>query len=161
MAALDFLHCRSSVDKANRASRLFLDRFFSSRIHVMYYCCLASVEPCFSSSGMDSWSLRTIGMPTMPCMSWTERSYAESGLSSSMPGAHGETETATVGVTVAEGAVSAIYYNICFPLLPGARLPCRLWWQHFVALDQWVYRTYLFAWLSFNCLFSQVNHFGS
>lgn len=44
-----------------------------------------------------------------------------------MPGDHGETEMATVGVTGVVGAVSAVYYKIpSLPLPLGVRCRCGL-----------------------------------
>lgn len=82
---------------------------------------------------MDSWSSRTIVMPTMPYTSWTGRSCAESGWSSNMPAARGETEMAMVGVTGVVGAVSAVYYKMpSLSLPPGVRCPCGLHRELFV-----------------------------
>lgn len=76
---------------------------------------------------MDSWSLKIIVTPMMPCMSWTEKSCAGSGWSSNMPEDRGETEMATVGVTGVVGAVSAVYYKISsLPLPTGVRCRCGL-----------------------------------
>lgn len=110
------------------------------------------LNPCVFITDMDLWSLRIIGTPMMPCMSWTGRSCAGSVWSSNMPGGRDETEMATVGVTGVVGAVSAVYYKIpSLPLSPGVRCRCGL-------------HKYLFCWFIYTLIAAKVwsyRHFTS